>query len=472
MVMLSGFVACKDDDTIRFDVPVEFKQPLSFREIPGGAVMHYYLPDDKGIYGLRVRYADHWGRPVTINGSYASDSVVLTGFTEARQMGVNPVKAQVSFFNSDMAESDPIDVEFGTLPSATVAVFENLTVNPFWGGFNVTYTSPEQVSGMVHVFYLGENKYTNQTDSILMGTYPISEGGDTLNFVLQQVMDSTTVIVRTDDYRGNRVKQEIFPPMPCLSMQSLKYKENFEFWIPKGKDGEDYVITSDEFKIGFDYLFDSDTKGVQYRNARLKTGELYKYHTFMAGPYIFEDKVRFCIDLKEPRVPAAVRLYAYLCYESDYPRVNDGSWMITFPEYAAQLWEGSYTSRLPCKVKLYGTNQDPETVKIGSEDCALLFTLPDSPAFTSSFCKSWAQDTDERGGKKRKNYMEATDAEVEAADPIYLNMLCNYSGATYRYLFFVIEDTYNNATYGGSGEEGNIREYVTFQELEVYVKAE
>jgi hypothetical protein len=467
--MLSGFVACKDDDVIRFDMPVQFKQPLSFREIPGGAVMYYYLPDDMGIYGLRVRYADHWGRPVTINGSYVCDSVVLTGFTEERKAGVNPVKAQVSFFNSDMAESEPIEVEFGTLPSATVAVFENLTVNPFWGGFNVTYTSPEEVSGIIHIFYLGENKYSNQPDSILMGSFPISEGGDTLNFVLQQKMDSTTVIVRTDDYRGNRVKQIVAPKMPCLAMDVLKYKEGFDFWIP---NGEDYVIEADEFNIGFDYLFDGDTKGVQFRDARLEEGERYKYHTFMAGPYIFEDKVRFCIDLKEPKVPASVRLYAYLYYGSTYPDYGD-EWLIEFPEYARQLWEGSYISRLPSKLKLYGTNKDPETVKIGSEDCALLFTLDDYSGFRSGFCNSWAQRTDDLYSKGTdKDYLEATDAEVEAADPIYLNMLCNYTGTPYRYLFFVVEDTYNSSKFGGEGEERNIREYVTFHELEVYVEAE
>ena len=82
--------------------------------------------------------------------------------------------------------------------------------NPFWGGFNVTYSAPETVDGTIHVFYVGVNPLTQQPDSILMGSYPITQGGDTLNFVPQQDMDSFEVVVRTDDYDGHRVKLEVF----------------------------------------------------------------------------------------------------------------------------------------------------------------------------------------------------------------------------------------------------------------------
>ena len=70
--------------------------------------------------------------------------------------------------------------------------------------------------------------------------------------------------------------------------------------------------------------------------------------------------------------------------------------------------------------------------------------------------------------------------EVAAAEPVYLDMLCNYeevddgkggvTGKGYRYLFFVVEDTYNGST-GNYGYEVNENEYVTFSELEVCVQA-
>ena len=192
--LLGCLSACKDDDNEGFDVPVEFTA-LSFDAVPGGAVMRYKLPDNEDIFGVRVRYTDAFGEQLYKDGSYLSDTLLLSGFKEARA----DVPVQISFFNSNLKESGMIEKTFSTKAAATVALFDNLTVNPFWGGFNVTYFSPEIVSGMIHVFYVGTNPLTHEQDSILMGSYPISEGGDTLNFEMQQSMDLVDVVVRTDD---------------------------------------------------------------------------------------------------------------------------------------------------------------------------------------------------------------------------------------------------------------------------------
>ena len=50
-------------------------------------------------------------------------------------------------------------------------------------------------------------------------------------------------------------------------------------------------------------------------------------------------------------------------------------------------------------------------------------------------------------------------------------MLFNYSGESYRYLILVVEDTYNSNRWGRDSDE-NPYEYVTFDEIEVLVKAE
>ena len=188
-----------------FDVATEF-QDLEFKPVPGGAVMSYTLPKNLDIFGVRVRYTDAWGGQQMRDGSYLADTLLLDGFTEAQ----SGVPAQVCFFDHNMMESAPMDVTFATEKSATVAVFDNLAVNPFWGGFNVTYTAPEEVNGIIHVFYIGTNPLTHEPDSILLTSVPITEGGDTLNFVPQQGMDSYDVVVRTDDYKGKRIKQAVF----------------------------------------------------------------------------------------------------------------------------------------------------------------------------------------------------------------------------------------------------------------------
>ena len=219
--ILVGFLACKDDDELRFDVPVEFRK-VEFQPVPGGAVMKYFVKSPE-VYGVRVRYRDAWGELRTREGSYLGDTLLLNGFTEARQN----VPAQVSLFNRSMVESESVEMTFNTENSATVALFDDLKVQEFWGGFSVSYTAPETVTGMVHVFYLGTNPLTGKQDSILVSSTPIKAGGDTLNFEMTQVMETTDVIVRTDDFDGKRVKLQVYEDLPCLSMDTLKYEEDF-----------------------------------------------------------------------------------------------------------------------------------------------------------------------------------------------------------------------------------------------------
>lgn len=448
LLLIYGLFACQDEKMGDFDVPVEFKKPLEFSPMPGGAVMKYYLPDNKDIFGIRVRYTDAWGESLIKDGSYLNDTLLLSGFTEAR----TGVSARISFFNNQMEESESIDVTFDTEKSATVAVFDSLNVKPFWGGFGVSYRSPKTVSGTIHVFYLGTNPLTHEPDSILMASIPIAEGGDTLNFVLQQDVNAVDVIVRTDDHRGKRVKQELFAELPCLVMDTLT-PADFDFkFAGTIQENEDY-------RVGVKYLFDGDKKGIERRKFLLD-GDEYKYSTFIAGPKAFNK--RFIIDFREAKTPASVNLYAFLYYGSKYPMTMNANY-----PHAYTWWSGKYNTRLPSNIQLYGTNEDPEKVDLAQ--CALLSAF-DYPSAYSYFRKSWAAYTDVVTGMGNKNYVKLPDNEVEAADPIVLEMLCDYTGVKYRYLIFVIGDTFNSDRFGNY--EDNPNEYITFNELEVCVRAE
>ena len=80
LMALFSFVACTDNDEGGFDVPVSFRKDISFRPIPGGAVMKYYLPENAEIFGLRVYYTDAQWEKVQKEGTYLNDSIVLLGF--------------------------------------------------------------------------------------------------------------------------------------------------------------------------------------------------------------------------------------------------------------------------------------------------------------------------------------------------------------------------------------------------------
>ncbi len=462
MLVGIGFFACKEDDELVFDVPTEFRD-VTFEPTAGGAVMRYFLPNNTDIFGVRVRYTNAWNEPQVKEGSYLADSILIDGFTEPR----TGVPAQVTFFDHNMAESEPIEVTFDTEAAATVSIFDNLTVNPYWGGFTVVYNAPETVNGIIHISYLGINPMTHEPDSILMSSVPIVEGGDTLNFQLQQTVDSLTVFIRTDNYSGYRVRQDAYD-IPNMSMDTLT-PADFQFRFT----GE--IQNDPAFALGEEYLFDGDKKGLNYKKNR-RAGDEVKFSTFVAGPNAFDE--RFIVDLGEAKIPAAVNLYAYIFWNTqwskisynneDYPKLND-------------IWSGYYSSRLPAKITLYGTNDpNPETVDLST--CARLYGLDDNVDFEEGFANSWAKYTDEYQsqanvdkwwggpGEGWMSYYEETDEVIAEADDVVLSMLCNYTGEAYQYLIFVVEDTYNSMRY--LGREENPKEYVTFNELEVCVKAE
>ena len=461
LVLFSGFFACKEDEDLSFDVPVEFRK-LDFQPVPGGAMMKYYVKN-ADVYGVRVRYSDAWGELRTREGSYLGDTLLLTGFTEARQN----VPAQISFFNRSFVESEAIEATFNTENSATVALFDSLRVQEFWGGFSVSYTAPETVTGMVHVFYMGTNPLTGELDSILMSSTPIKSGGDTLNFEMSQVMETTDVIVRTDDFDGKRVKLQVYKSLPCLSMDTLKYEDDFLYEFG-GK-----TVTNATHGFGLEYLFDGDKRGIGFRRNKL-AGVQYKYDTYVVGPNAFyhegAKENRFIIDLKQERVPAAVSLYAFLNYQTSWPKNGESS-TVVFPDLVSDIWNGQYYAHLPAKAKLYGTNSDPKTVDLSS--CVLLYELDDD---VDDLWNSWATRTDCLGGQGgagwREDWRQGDEKDVLAADPVVLRMLCNYeAGRKFRYLILVVTDTYDNVG-NWYQPEANAREYVTFNEMEVCIKAE
>lgn len=463
-----GFFACQDDDSLGFDVPVEFERELSFEPIPGGAVMHYYLPQGTtNVFGIQARYTDAQGIEVKKSATYLNDSIQLLGFNEAR----TNVPVWISFISDNMELSEEKEYAFDTEDSAPIAFFDSLQIRPFWGGFSVAYTAPETVNGMVHVFYLGTNPMTQQPDSILISSQSIMSGGDTLNFVLQQTQsENTTVIVRTEDYRGYRVGQAM-QDIPVLFMDTLQASD-FEFRFMGEEPNEEY---QEKYAFGRQYLFDGDKKGTTWF-ANNANSQRYKYATYVAGPTAFGE--RFIIDLKEQRVPATVRLYAFINFDIPFPAPSYPT-MISPEPFLTDVFSSRYFSVLPAKVKLYGTNENPETVDLSS--CTLLFELDDDVSYDDGFRNSWAAETTGEN-EYGESLTSPTQEDIDNTDPVYLDMLCNYNvdaagnPLRFQYLIFVVEDTYNvrdgSKPVWESSIDLNNGEYVSFHELEVCVRAE
>lgn len=205
LLLILGFLACNDDDVV-FE-PVTEGLEIRFVPVAGGAMMYYSLPNDRNIFAMNVRYKNWQGGDVLKVGDYGSDSLLLDGFTEKKEA----IVAQVSFVNHRNEESAKQEFSFSTLNSAPWAFFEDLEVSSTWNGFQVAYQTPGVATGMAHVFYLGENPLTHQPDTIPVSSFPILQGGDTIQFEMDRKLEKYTVVVRTEDFQGYRVKQEIYP---------------------------------------------------------------------------------------------------------------------------------------------------------------------------------------------------------------------------------------------------------------------
>ncbi|WP_279090328.1 DUF4959 domain-containing protein [Butyricimonas virosa] len=437
-ILLLALFACQDDDKVfDIEVPNDF---VRAEAVPGGAMVYYNLPAKSDVFAINFRYKDCRGNDVLKVGDYGSDSLLLDGFNE-HQTGV-PVF--VSLVNRQNLESDPFHLMIDTKDSAPYSFFDKADVSSSWGGFQLIYDTPEQVSGMVHIFYLGTNPHTQQIDTILMKSSPIVKGGDTLLFALQQDRAVNTVVVRTEDHRGFRVKQQIWEDVEAYFSEKLD-TSNLKFI-----DVHNLSVENDEDKSGIKYLFDGDTKGEQ----RLKSGKGELVHTFLAGPGATGKP--FIIDMKKERVPAKIRFYNIL--NNNMLRVKGLQYQTGLPQSPlGGIWLSHYEDKIPCEVTVYGGHSDDpkgEWTKIGSF----------SEDRTTSQNERWAARC------TSVSYSYETLTALQEADPAYIEIIFPAFPITYRYIKFVVEEVFLQPYYNQNPVDYNPSKYVTIHELEVYTK--
>ena len=432
--------SCQDDRVV-FEVSV-LSENLSFRAVAGGAVMHYKLPSDAEVLSIRIRYKDAFGQEILRTGSYACDSLNIIGFNEARQ----GVKAYVTLCDRNNVESEPVEVTFDTEDSGPVSFFERLEVKPGWTGFSLSYDIPKDARGMAHVFYVGKMLGTGEPDTLLLKSFLLTKGCDTLHYSFQWNQPSYDVIVRTEDFRGYRVKQKIWTDVKPYGIDRLD-PSGFGFFDPSGLSVEDPAA-----RLGKEYLFDGDKKG---EGCFSLNDEIF--NTYLAGPECI-DKPLFIIDLKKPTVITEVWLYGML-YVRTFPK-GKHSILNPFPVKYGPIWTGRYDSKLPCEVTVYASN-DKENANSWKR--------------VSHFKQDRGLENDLRWSARCNDgapaYRLRNKEQVEEADPCFMSLTFPVSGETYRYLKVVVNDLFSTSDgLNGKYEGGNSQKYVTIHELEVFTK--
>lgn len=446
VLLLLGFWACSDDhDFIKVDLP---ENAFRFESIPGGAVMHYRLPADPNIVGIRVRYKDAFGKDILRSGSGVADSLTLIGFNER----VENVLAQVSYYFQNDQESQPFDVSFSTADSGPIAFMKSLKCYNNWDGFALQFNNPAGTTGLAHVYYLGKDPLTHLSDTLFIKSFTLlpTEGEETLSFEFKQEIDTTTVIVKVEDFRGYMVKEQSFKGIKKLIKQKLD-KEYFSFYC-------DNIVNDDVYELGEEYLFDGDIKGT-------KCFEKGNYCSFVAGPDAAGPNAHpMYLDLNKNSVIASVRLYNLL---------RNGSFM--YWEKPGALYDvmlnGFNENFIPCEVTVYGLADDGQNPSSYSELYQLegwekigAFKQDKKTALADRWCPNAYS-----GAVWTTPY--PTLVSLEEASSEYMDIVFPAIGQNegYRYIKIVINDVFDLDPSAASWSyNDNYDNYVQFHELEIY----
>lgn len=435
---------------------------LVFTPLAGGAVLHYALPDDPDIVGIHVRYTDCYGQPILRTGSSLSDSLKLVGFNEAQQN----IPCEVTLQLRTGGETAPIAKSFSTLDSEPIEFINSMKVESGWDGFSINYNASDDVQGLYHVFYLGENPYSHQPDTILLETKSIVAGGDTVIYQPKQLKDKNTIVVKVEDYRGHIVKQRSWD---VESMQSAKHDG---LKISYANSLED-----DNEKVGIQYLTDGDTNGWRW----FESSDDHKFYTFISKLYgVGEGSAPMYVDIGEVTPVAEIRLYAYLfkgvgrgtcgdgvpCFGSSYCK-------FVSTNLVGQETNTYYFNRLPCNVEVYGcreaaTSTDYENMKW--EKIGKFEEDPYLPQTYSLLKSAWFY-----GSRDTRAWNDPGDANAEAVkklEPKYesIKIMAAGQGNGFRYIKLVFNDCYRYRYDNVQVASNTTMRVLTFNELEVYTK--
>ncbi len=453
--LLLGLMACAvlscSDDNEAFNPGID-GTAFTFTPAPGGAVMHYRLPANRDITGIYVYYKDAYGNDIVRSGSTACDSLMITGFNEAR----NAVPAEVRLQRRDRIESEPIAVTFSTGDSDPVAFMNSLEVLSDWGGFTITYDSirPE-AEGLFHVFYLGTDPLTGLPDTLLISTQTLTQAAqyEKQLFVVKQDVTHPVVIVSCEDLRGNRVDARVFDGVECMYPEQLG-SDKFDFYCSRS-------LIDDNLKLGPQYLFDGDKIGHGAFSYNFENNTHY-YFSFVAGPDCAGEKAEpMYIDLKRNKVLKSIKVYDQMGtpYNSDLYSFETG------PYDVAGEW-----GLLPKAITIYGARDDGDKMKIKDKDMSSFeWKVLGFGERNTSYANCYPT-----------NYERFPSSPLDAQNIeetfLEINTPAVGQGDGYRYLKIVVNnvfapyydyyDPFSTFFFGFANEKN----YVTFHEMEIFTK--
>lgn len=427
LLIIGTFFSCSGDGDV-FKVDTE-KINISFESSAGSIYMTYKLPDDPSIYGISAKYIDDNGVECTVKGTVYDDKVKLTGFVNEN----DAVKVAIYLINYNDVYSAPIYKTFKVSKCSAHELFDKVEVVSYWYGFKVKYNNLTSDEGFLNVGYVGKSPSTGKIDTLLLGTYPLKFNGSThlySDIIGKDAIDTKmTVVLWTEDYRGNLVQKEVYENIKADKVKKLD--------CSKIQFVSGVSLESEKSKCGWKYLFDGDTNGVQ--SLEKNDG----FYTFVTKDGVMPCDIIF--DMGEQVNFAKISIFSRL--DASYWVPNDHYESIYY-----SMWNWKYYS--PCHIEVYGSND----VDAASEDWDKLGEFVNDR--TIPFNKRW----NARILSNDETYEKADD--LKTAEPCYVSVNFDNSPKSYKYMKLRLIERYtdqNDSSYA------NINRF-SIQEIEIFTK--
>ncbi len=112
---------------------------VQVKDVPGGAVISYNLPDNKDLLYVKAEYTLATGQQRSKKSTYYDNSIKIDGFADT-------LEHQVTLYAVNRSEkaSEPVTVSFQPKVAPVWGVFKNLKVIPSFGGVHIESENPSR----------------------------------------------------------------------------------------------------------------------------------------------------------------------------------------------------------------------------------------------------------------------------------------------------------------------------------------
>lgn len=149
ITLLTGGWGCKKEGNPYVDEKAPAPAQVTgvkVQSTPGGAIITYKIPTDPNLYYVMARYEIQPNVFREAKSSFYTDTLSLVGFGDSAS---HPV--QVFSVGKNGKQSDPVSVSVTPLEPPVHSVFRTLTLDPTFGGVNVTFQNPTQANLAISV---------------------------------------------------------------------------------------------------------------------------------------------------------------------------------------------------------------------------------------------------------------------------------------------------------------------------------